>query len=246
MTTDSTRAENPFLSSKRYLIVDDEPFTRHVMASAFRGFGCRKLVFAGDGVEAIRKLENAGERIDFVLSDYRMPRMTGLELLKSIRTGVRGISNKTSFGLLTGYSDREIVGAAFRLDVDCFLTKPISTNSLRERLEHCLNQDRALSSPAQYEAVNVDLDLEASPYKSEEPEPIGVSNTAPKGRTATSGTPLGQVRTGSVLTRDLKTTGGQLILAEGQVLSERLIGLLRQLSDIDPSVMRINVSAPEE
>ena len=245
LTADPTQSHNPFLVNRRYLIVDDEPFTRHVMASAFRGFGCKKLVFAGDGTEAIKKLENAGERIDFVLSDFRMPNMSGLELLKSIRTGVRGISNKTPFGLLTGYSDREIVGAAFRLDVDCFLTKPISTNSLRERLEHCLSQDRTLSDPALYKAVNVDFEMDISLYTPEQLTSPGIAITDSSGNAPITGTPLGEVRSGAVLMGDLKTSGGQLILAEGQVLSDRLIMLLRQLSEIDPSVMRINVSDPD-
>jgi CheY-like chemotaxis protein len=244
MTADTARAQNPLLTNRRHLIVDDEPFTRQVIASAFRGLGCHKLLFSGDGIEALDKLENTGERVDFVLSDFQMPKMTGLQLLKSIRTGVRGISNKTSFGLLTGYSDRDIVGAAFRLDVDCFLTKPISIVALRERLEHCLLQDWVLTDPSHYEAVNVDLRKDMSLDVEQAPVAPSIAAKVPDGHVAATAVPLGEVKPGSMLLGDLKTSSGQLILADGQILSDRVLVLLRQLSEIDPSVGKINLSVP--
>jgi len=246
MNTDAAKPPHPLLSTRRYLIVDDEPFTRQVIASALRGLGCHKLVFAVDGLEALDRLENTGERIDFVLCDFQMPNMTGLQLLKAIRCGARGISNKTIFGLLTGYSDRDIVGAAFRLDVDCFLTKPVAVETLRDRLEHCLSQDRTLDDPKHYEAVNADIrkamsldnDLAAS-------VPRSSTATALDGHMLLPGVSLAQVRPGAVLVGDLTTQSGELILTGGQVLTDRILELLRQLEEIDPSVAVIDVAVPE-
>jgi CheY-like chemotaxis protein len=182
-----------------------------------------------------------------VLSDFQMPNMTGLQLLKSIRCGVRGISNKTSFGLLTGYSDRDIVGAAFRLDVDCFLTKPVAVETLRGRLEHCLLMDRTLDSPKHYEAVNADIRKGMSQDGGSQARAArrAVVATPPDGFIAMPGTLLGNVQEGSVLLGDLLTSGGELILADGQVLSERVLTLLRQLNEIDPSVNLIDIAVPQ-
>lgn len=244
MGTDQINPPHPLLSPRRFLIVDDEPFTRQVIASALRGLGCHKLVFATDGLEALDRLENTGERIDFVLCDFQMPNMTGLQLLKSIRCGARGVSNKTIFGLLTGYSDRDIVGAAFRLDVDCFLTKPVAVETLRDRLEHCLNQDRTLDDPKHYEAVNADISKAMSLEGERQPRPLRTETPVPDGHVHVPGVSLSQVQAGSVLMGDLLTNSGELILPDGQILSDRVLELLRQLGEIDPSVAIIDIAVP--
>jgi len=240
---DSPSSPQPVdLTRFRYLIVDDEPFSRHVIAGSLRTLGCLKLVFASDGMEALDRLEKSHERIDLVLSDFQMPNMTGLQLLKSIRCGMRGISNKTIFGILTGYSDRDIVGAAFRLDVDAFLTKPISQEGLKERLEYCFRQDRVLEPPAHYEAVNVDITRAMSVEVPAVEEIVTRPTVIADGLTRLGPTPIEQVEEGAILVGDLTTSTGEVILRDGQVLRRRVIGLLHQLSEIDPVVQMVDIA----
>lgn len=242
MTTGTKFAQQYELARFRFLIVDDEPFTRQVIASALRGMNCLKLMFAHDGQEALDRLENSGERVDFVLSDFQMPRLTGLQLLKSIRCGVRGISNKTRFGLLTGYSDIDIVGAAFRLDVDCFLTKPVTMQTLNDRLGQSLSRDRTLEGPAHYQPVQVDIRKSMSVAATAKVAAAAVDDAPPPPARLVS---VQSIVEGSLLLEDLHTTSGELILKQGHMLSRRILDLLGQLAEIDPLFRYIQVSPPE-
>ncbi|MCR9254607.1 MAG: response regulator [Alphaproteobacteria bacterium] len=231
----------------RFLIVDDEPFTRQIIATALRGLGCNKLGFAQDGREALTAIVDASERTDFILSDFQMPNMNGLELLKSIRMGVRGVDNKIAFGLLTGYSDKEIVGAAFRLDVDCFLTKPVSQAVLEQRLTTVLAEDRVLRDQSYYREVNVrikkamSLDVRPKTEIRYDDLPIKVDPSRILDDVA-----LQDVAPGSTLIRDLLTANGEVILRSGQILDNRLLTLLAQLAEIDPTVDGFTIMTPDD
>ena len=240
--TSGTNCMSADLSVLRYLIVDDIPVTRDVFGHIFRGLGCHKLLFAQDGQEALKLLSGARQAIDFVLSDFQMPKMNGLELLKNIRCGEKGVSNTIFFGLLTGYSDLEIVSAAFKLDVDCFFRKPISANAIKERLERTLNQDRLLSDPETYRSIDVgilksmSLDAGADPENLDKSTVKSENNKSKSNEASGTGAnkvAIGSIAEGQVLSEDIFTENGQLILGHGQVLNRRLINLLVQLSEVD-------------
>lgn len=65
------------------LIVDDEPLIRHCLLRELRNYACRPLT-AGGASEALEVLER--ERVDVLLTDYRMPGMTGADLVRYART----------------------------------------------------------------------------------------------------------------------------------------------------------------
>ena len=66
------------LADTRILVVDDDPDVRVVMAEFLEDFGC-SVVQAGGGTEALRVLD-AHPRLDLIITDIRMPDMSGLEL----------------------------------------------------------------------------------------------------------------------------------------------------------------------
>jgi hypothetical protein len=66
-----------------FLVVDDFEPMRKVTSGQLRSMGIKTIVTANNGAEALRMLQN--KRVDIVLSDWNMPIMTGLELLKAIR-----------------------------------------------------------------------------------------------------------------------------------------------------------------
>jgi hypothetical protein len=101
-----------------------------------------------------------------------------------------------------------------------------------------------LTDPSHYEAVNVDLRKDMSLDVEQAPVAPSIAAKVPDGHVAATAVPLGEVKPGSMLLGDLKTSSGQLILADGQILSDRVLVLLRQLSEIDPSVGKINLSVP--
>ena len=145
------------LSSHTILLVDDVVFSRQTVFKMLIGMGTPTVLHAEDGNEALDVLHK-NPTVDFVISDYNMPKFNGLQLLKAIRTGKTDIKRETLFAMLTGYSDSHLVDMALALDVNAFLTKPVSKKILSVRLEKMLAQDggkKALKPADAYEDVVV-------------------------------------------------------------------------------------------
>lgn len=116
----------------KILIVDDEPAVLKMVSCRLREKGYI-LDTASDGVEALAHIHQA--KPDLVLLDIMMPRMNGLEVLKTIReehvnTGVVIFSAKQEFNdFREGYS----------LDADFYLPKPFTTADLFRSIETVLS-----------------------------------------------------------------------------------------------------------
>lgn len=118
------------------LVVDDEPdvsdlirlrFRRHAEADRFR------FVTAQDGLEALAVLERE-EAVDVVLTDIRMPRMDGLELLLRLE----GLDRSLRAIVLTAYGDMENLRTAMNRGAFDFLTKPFDLEDLEITIEKAL------------------------------------------------------------------------------------------------------------
>ena len=68
----------------RFLVVDDSPTMRRIVINGLKVFGYTNTIEAGDGQEALIMLKQ--NEVDFILTDYNMPNMNGLELTKSVRS----------------------------------------------------------------------------------------------------------------------------------------------------------------
>lgn len=116
------------------LVVDDEPDVEFIIRQRFRR-RIRKdelqFVFAGDGVEALEKLQDI-EAIDIVLSDINMPRMDGLTLLRNLSEQKRLLKAI----VVTAYGDMENIRQAMNWGAFDFLTKPIDLNDLEITLDN--------------------------------------------------------------------------------------------------------------
>jgi len=78
----------PFnLSHKKILLADDSTIMRMVLVMHLKRFTGAKITEAVNGLEALTKL--AREKFDLLMTDINMPEMTGLELIRSVRTGSR-------------------------------------------------------------------------------------------------------------------------------------------------------------
>ncbi len=144
------------------LLVDDVTYSRATVERLLRTLGDPSVIPASDGSEALGILQ-ATNAIDFVISDFKMPEVNGLELLKAIRSGQAGVDRDMPVALLTGYSDRKLVDMAMDLDVNAFLIKPVSKAALTSRLERLMAQaeDTSWLKPADdYVGVNIREPLE--------------------------------------------------------------------------------------
>ena len=126
------RPDQPLADGKQLpiLLVEDSPANQHVVCVALRRAGYAVTV-AADGIEAREQLRHHGP-FGLVLSDIRMPRMNGLELIRWIRQA--GIM--VPFIALTAKAFKEDEAACLAAGMDGLLTKPIDF----ELLEHTVAQ----------------------------------------------------------------------------------------------------------
>lgn len=109
----------------RILGVDDEPIIGESIACALEG-PHRKIVIAKDGRDALALA--AKQKFDVVITDHRMPRAGGLELVKKLRQ--RKYTGKIV--VLSGHLSPDNIGIYEELDVDEVVGKPIDSTELRE------------------------------------------------------------------------------------------------------------------
>jgi CheY-like chemotaxis protein len=146
------------LSGKTALVVDDERFSRTIVAQQLKDMGALSVLMAGDGIEALDLMAKHGKLIAFVIADFNMPVMHGLELLKAIRIGDGHVDRATPVAMVTGYSDKGLVDLALALDVNAFVIKPVSKESLEKRLGRMFDhggKDLWLKSALLYEDIGV-------------------------------------------------------------------------------------------
>ncbi|GHD99348.1 chemotaxis protein CheY [Defluviimonas sp. 20V17] len=113
--------------SIRIMVVDDMSTSRGLLMQALDELGIRQVDYAADGRNALTKL--AANPVHLVISDYNMPQMDGLHLLKALREN--RTTSRIGFILVTGRADREIIETGQRLGMNNFLRKPFSTQQMR-------------------------------------------------------------------------------------------------------------------
>lgn len=170
---------NHLFEQHTVLLVDDEASSRALVGQMLRRLGFRDVLLAEDGYTAIEIL-NATD-VTAVITDFRMPGLHGLQLLKYIRTGQTYAPRNLICGMLTSYAERDLVGLAIVLDVDTFLAKPVSMETITKHLKRSLAY-RFEPLPAEtYLAVDVDnaaphltaapFDLPKAPARAATPAP---------------------------------------------------------------------------
>ncbi|MFA6016139.1 MAG: hybrid sensor histidine kinase/response regulator [Gallionellaceae bacterium] len=117
-----------------FLVVDDFEPMRKVTSGQLRAMGANSILMANNGAEAMRKLQN--QRVDMVLSDWNMPIMSGLELLKAIRADEK--LSRIPFIMITAEAERDRVEEAIFNGVNELLVKPYTTGCLAARIEKTL------------------------------------------------------------------------------------------------------------
>ena len=151
------------LGDHSVLIVDDEQFSRSVVAHLLVEMGRPRIIQASNGSEALDALGDESGKFDFIIADFNMPVMHGLQLLKAIRVGHGEIDRAMPVAMVTGYSEKHLVDLALALDVNAFLIKPVSKRGLENRLESMLSQGGDniwLKSENLYLDLNVDSVLD--------------------------------------------------------------------------------------
>jgi two-component system chemotaxis response regulator CheY len=118
------------------LVVDDFDQMRLMLREYLARLGFRKIMEAKNGVTAIALLES--DRIDLIISDWDMPKLDGLKLLKHVRS--HDATRSIPFLMITAKPHKELVLEAIDAKVDYFLVKPFAMASLGKKVVEILRQ----------------------------------------------------------------------------------------------------------
>lgn len=126
----------PNVVAIKVLVVDDQNSVRQMTRMTLEEIGFRHIHEAENGVQAMEKA--ALQPLDLIISDFNMPEMDGLGLLRAVRghPAVR----KVPFILLTGRGDKELVVKAAQAGVNNYLIKPFTAAILREKIEQVMGK----------------------------------------------------------------------------------------------------------
>jgi two-component system chemotaxis response regulator CheY len=114
----------------KFLVVDDFSTMRRIVRNLLKELGFSNIDEAEDGVAALNKLRSS--QFDFVISDWNMPNMTGLDLLINIRAD----ANLKSLPVLmiTAEAKKENIVAAAQAGASGYIVKPFTAAVLEEKL----------------------------------------------------------------------------------------------------------------
>lgn len=119
----------------KVLIVDDYASIRKVIRNLLKQSGYKDIVEAEDGVMALRTLKS--QKIDIVVSDWNMPNMSGLELLKTVRADPD--LAKMPFLMITAEALHDNVVAAVKAGVSNYIVKPFTAEILHEKIKRIMD-----------------------------------------------------------------------------------------------------------
>ena len=115
----------------RVLIVDDFATMRKIVKNILTQLGFKTFLEADDGSVAWDLLQK--EDVDFIVSDWNMPKMTGIELLKKVRAEYK--NPDIPFLMVTAEAQKENIVEAVKAKVSNYIVKPFTPETLGEKIE---------------------------------------------------------------------------------------------------------------
>jgi two-component system chemotaxis response regulator CheY len=117
--------------SKSILIVDDFKTMRRIVRQALKQVGFESIDEAEDGKQALAMLQQGTYQL--IISDWNMPNMMGIDLLRAVRADTR--LRSIPFLMLTAESQKENVLEAAKAGVSNYIVKPFTQDQLEEKLD---------------------------------------------------------------------------------------------------------------
>jgi len=116
------------------LIVDDFATMRRILKNMLKQLGFVKIIEADDGTTALEQLKKG--HFDLIISDWNMPKMTGLELLEAVRKMEE--TKDIPFLMVTAEAQKQNVINAVKAGVSNYVVKPFTAEQLQEKLNKIL------------------------------------------------------------------------------------------------------------
>nr|MBF0221625.1 response regulator [Desulfobulbaceae bacterium] len=124
----------PDITSMKVLVVDDFATMRRILKNILSQLGYKHIIEADDGTTAMGVLKQ--EKIDLIISDWNMPKMTGLELLKNVRSNPD--LAPIPFIMVTAEAQQDNIILAVKAKVSQYIVKPFTADTLGEKIKKVL------------------------------------------------------------------------------------------------------------
>jgi two-component system chemotaxis response regulator CheY len=125
-----------FNPKMRILVVDDMNTMRKIIKGMLQKMGCDNITEADDGNPAwslIQEAHAAGRPFEFIISDWNMPGMTGIDLLKNVRS--KDEFKKVPFLMVTAEAEQSNVVIAVKAGVSNYIIKPFNPETLKGKID---------------------------------------------------------------------------------------------------------------
>ena len=116
--------------SMKVLVVDDFATMRRIVKNVLKQIGFTQILEADDGTTALGVLKE--NKIDLIISDWNMPQMNGLDLLKTVRK--EDATREIPFVMVTAEAQKDNVLQAVQAGVSNYIVKPFTADAVKEKL----------------------------------------------------------------------------------------------------------------
>jgi CheY-like chemotaxis protein len=130
------------------LVVDDNQYMRRIVRNLLVGIGVNQVHEAGDGIAGLEAIRTVAP--DLVILDWELPLLNGAELVRIVRSPGIFPAPDVPIVMLSAYGERWRVVEAARLGVNEYLRKPVSAQTLLDRLVAILIQQRPVVQVGDY------------------------------------------------------------------------------------------------
>jgi two-component system chemotaxis response regulator CheY len=121
----------------KFLVVDDSVTMRRIIINALHRIGYTDVVEASNGTEALERLD---QTVGFIITDWNMPNMSGVEFAQAVRATLVGAS--IPMLMVTTRGAREDIMAAIDAGVNNYILKPFTPSVLKEKIERLMSTAR--------------------------------------------------------------------------------------------------------
>ncbi len=121
----------PFAQHLKVMVADDTSVSRLLINDGLAAIGIKNIVLAADGEQALKSM--MGNPCHMVISDFNMPKLDGLQLLRALREYAP--TRQVAFILVTGRGDKALIEQGKKWGLNNFLPKPFTPQSLKAAIE---------------------------------------------------------------------------------------------------------------
>jgi two-component system chemotaxis response regulator CheY len=114
----------------KVLVVDDFATMRRILRNILKQIGFKNIIEADDGKSALKELKK--EKVDLIMCDWNMPEMSGIELLKNVKSDDE--LKDIPFVMVTAEAQKDNIVDAVKSGVSNYIVKPFTAETITEKL----------------------------------------------------------------------------------------------------------------